>query len=124
MLQNSKTMGRIDTKTMPIVTSEKLSLMIGTLPKHIAGAHAERHPREPARDVIEEERGGAHFSGAGHEREERPDDRDESRQHHGLAPVLLEELMGAFDVIGVDQPVRECRAVARPRSAGTNPPPD
>ena len=44
--RNSNSIGRTDTKTIPIVTSEKLFLMIGTLPKN---QPAPRHSDDPAR---------------------------------------------------------------------------
>src|SRR5213078_1910553 len=52
----SKIIGRIDTMTMPIVTSEKLFLMIGMLPKNQpAPRHSDTQATAPARLYITNE---------------------------------------------------------------------
>ena len=48
-MTSSNTIGRTDTKTMPIVTSEKLSFTIGTLPNSKpAPRHRPTHATAPA----------------------------------------------------------------------------
>jgi hypothetical protein len=45
---SSYTIGRTETTTIPIVTSEKLSLMTGMFPKnHPAPRHTDTHPTAP-----------------------------------------------------------------------------
>ena len=106
---SSNTIGSTDTTTMPMVTSEKLSFTIGTLPN---SKPAPRHRTTQATapdDVVEGERRGRHLRRAGHERHERADDRHEPAEDDGLSAVLLEERVRAFQMLPVQQ--RRCRTV-------------
>jgi len=69
--------------------------------KHETGAHADRDPRDPACNVVEEERSRGHLRRAGDERQERADDRDKAGEDDRLAAVQLEELVGAPDMLGL-----------------------
>ncbi len=114
---NSNTIGRSETITMPMVTSEKFCLMTGTLPK---SKPAPRHKPTHASgaDQVEEPEGGSrHRRRAGDERHEGPDDRDEAAEDDGLAAVLLEEGVRALEVLAVQQPVGDRRTVGRGEDA-------
>ena len=95
---------------MPIVTSEKFSLTIGTLPNEQPGAQAQAHPARPRRRRCRTrttcER---HLRRAGHERHERAHDRHEAPEDHRLAAVLLEERVRARQMVAIQQPVRTGR---------------
>ena len=84
----------------------------GHVAEDVARPHADCHPADTARDVVEKERAGLHFRCARDERKKRADDGHEARENHGLSAVQLEEFMGPFDVVGVDEPVRKCRPIA------------
>ena len=120
----SNTIGSTETMTMPIVTSVKLSLMIGTLPNRHAGAHADRDPPDAADDVVEQERAGGHLRRPRHERQERADDGHEPGEDHRLASVKLEKLVGPLHVLRVDHPVGEGGAVPDPQQSRPDPPAD
>ena len=109
LLMISIAIGSSETATMPIVTSEKFCLTIGTLPNRQPGADAQADPRGRADQVVERERGGPHLRRAGHERHERPDDRHEPAEDDRLAAVLLEERVRAL------RDVRGSAAGASPR---------
>ena len=97
---SSNTIGRTDTKTMPIVTSEKLFLTIGMLPKNQPAPRHKRDPGDGARPRCRATNdAGRHLRRAGHERHERPDDRHEPAEDDRLAAVLLEEGVRPFQVL-------------------------
>ena len=98
LVTSSNTIGSTDTKTMPIVTSEKLSFTIGTLPNSKPAPRHRPTQRDRADGVVEDERRGRHLRRAGDERHERPHDRHEPAEDDRLAAVLLEERVGALQV--------------------------
>src|SRR5829696_726200 len=64
-------------------------------------AHA---PDEPPDDVVGGERAAVHLTHAGEHGRERAHDRNEARQENRLRAVLLEELLGPFDVLLFEDP--------------------
>ena len=62
------TIGRSDTATMPMVTSEKFSFTIGTLPNSSPAPRHRPTQRDRADDVVEDERRARHLRRAGDER--------------------------------------------------------
>ncbi len=106
---NSTSIGRIETKTMPIVTSEKLFLITGTLPNsQPAPRHSATQPMAPTM-LVEQERGPRHAGRAGHKRDECAEDWHElPAENHSLAAVLLEERVRAIEIV----PVQQAKAVA------------
>src|SRR5262245_53269799 len=74
------------------------------LPQQIAGPGHARHPADPAEDVEEEEAPVVHLTHPGHHRGERPDDRDESREHDRLAAVALVKLARADQMLAGEPP--------------------
>src|SRR5688572_15348164 len=61
----------------------------GDVAEEIPGGDEEADPQGRAEDVVSREDRVRHRADAGHERRERPDDRDEARQHDRLGAVLL-----------------------------------
>ena len=71
-------------------------------------------PDRAARHVVDREAGIAHLADAGDERGEGPDDRHEPRQDDREAAVLLVELVGAQQVLLVQEPRVLAREDLRP----------
>ncbi|MPM36201.1 hypothetical protein SDC9_82796 [bioreactor metagenome] len=61
-------------------------------------------PQEAAQGVPADEVAVRVTDHAGDQRDVRPDDRDEPGQHQGAAAVLVEELFGAVQVLGLQHP--------------------
>src|SRR5258706_590678 len=70
----------------------------------VASQHEAQDPQERARHVVEEEVPVPHAADAGHERGEGPHDGHEPRDHDGLGPVALVELVGALEMPAVEEP--------------------
>ena len=85
-----------------------------TSASEVAGQRDAEHPDERADHVEGDERAAAHLADAGEDRRERPHDGHEAGEHDRLGAVLLEELLGAVDVLPFEQarigPAEEPRA--------------
>ena len=79
----------------------------GQVPEEVAGEHADRHPEQPADDVVAQEARVGHLPHPGHEGREGPDDGDEAGDDDRLPAVLLVEHVGLAQVLRVEE--------ARPR---------
>ena len=110
-MTNSNTTGSSETATIPIVTSEKFCLMIGTLPNSSPAPTHRPTQAAGAHQVVEPERRGRHAGGAGDEGHERADDRHEAPQDDRLAAVLLEERMRALEMFPIEQAMRNPGAI-------------
>ena len=66
--------------------------------EQVAAPQEQRDPGDAAGEVVRGEARAPHAADAGDERRERADDRNEARQHDGLAAVLLVERLGAVQV--------------------------
>ena len=86
--------------------------------EEIAAQHQARDPHDRSRHVVEEEPAVGHPPDPGHERREGPHDGDEARDHDGLGSVALVELVGAREMLAVQEahPLLPEHARAHPRS--------
>ena len=70
----------------------------GDVPEEVAAEGEDRHPADPANDVVADELQIAHPADAGHERREGADDRNEPGDDDGLGPVFLIEFMRPVEI--------------------------
>ncbi len=116
--RNSTIIGRIETSTTRI----RISSMLLAHERDLAEPEPEQRdaggPGDAADERVDEVALRVHLADAGHHRDERAHDRHEPAEHDGAVAVLLEELVGLRDVLGLEQPrlrlVEDGRA--RPRA--------
>src|SRR6185436_594319 len=85
----------------------------GDVAEEQAGADTENHPRGGADEVVEAEGRRPHLRRAGHERDERADDRHEPPEDHRFSAVLFEERVRAREMLLVQELLHRASAIVR-----------
>ena len=98
-----------------MIGSRYLSMLGTVVAEPVAQQRDADGPEERADHVVRDERAVAHAAHAGDDRCERAHDGHEASEHDRLRAVLLEELLGAFDVLVLEQAASRAAEHARAR---------